>query len=133
MSINLDDVFINQFIVDKKVYQGFLNTFNDSNPLHVDEDFAQKKGFLHKVMHGNILGGFLSFFIGECLPLKNVVIHSQSIKYMKPVYLNDLLVLETKVSNVHQSVNVVEFTFSFKNHVSDEVVAKGKIQIGILN
>ncbi len=133
MSINLDDVFINHFFVDNKVYQGFLNTFNDSNPLHVDEEFAQTKGFLNKVMHGNILGGFLSFFIGECLPIKNVVIHSQSIKYIKPVYLNDLLVLETKVSNVHQSVNVVEFNFSFKNQVSDEVVAKGKIQIGILN
>ena len=62
------------FIVSENIYKGFIQLFNDKNPLHVNDVFAIEKGFKEKVMHGNILNGFLSYFIGECLPVKNVVI-----------------------------------------------------------
>jgi acyl dehydratase len=38
--------------------------------LHIDDDYARSKGFKQKVMHGNILCGFLSRFVGELLPVK---------------------------------------------------------------
>ena len=120
-----------QFCVSDKVYNSFVKTFNDKNPLHTDSAFASSKGFTDKVMHGNILNGFISFFIGECLPTKNIIIHSQEIQFKYPVYLNDKLFFEAAVSDVFESVNAVEFKFSFKNSGS-KVVAKGKIQIGIL-
>jgi acyl-CoA thioesterase FadM len=82
-------------------------------------------------MHGNILNGFLSCFIGEALPVKNVMIHSQEINYKKPVYMNDTLKLKAAVKEIHESVNAVVFKFSFVNQ-SNEIVAKGTIQIGIL-
>ena len=123
--------FAQTFLVSDRVYVGFMNVFNDRNPLHSDAAFATGKGFKGKVMHGNILNGFLSYFIGECLPVKNVLIHSQEIKYHHPVYLNDELTLEAVVSGVYESVNAVEFSFNFKNSDSKSV-AKGKIQIGLL-
>ncbi len=133
VKVNVGDVFTNSFIIDQSVYDGFINVFRDCNPLHLDDIFAQKNGFNSKVMHGNILGGFLSFFIGECLPIKNVIIHSQQIKYLKPVYLSDNLVLNAIVESVHHSVNVIDFKFQFERKVDTTIVAKGKIQIGLLN
>ena len=79
------DSFSKEFIIDNEIYIGFINLFKDRNPLHTDIAFAKEKGFNATVMHGNILGGFLSYFIGECLPEKNVIIHSQEIKYYNPV------------------------------------------------
>lgn len=131
MKINIGDVFVNTFSVSESVYDGFINTFKDKNPLHTNDAYAQKKGFAERVMHGNILGGFLSFFIGECLPSKDVVIHSQDIKYLKPVYLDDVLQLHVVVNTIHDSVNAVEFKYYFKRTSNDEIVAKGKIQIGL--
>jgi 3-hydroxybutyryl-CoA dehydratase len=83
------DKFKEKFVLNGDVYNGFISLFNDKNPLHTDEVFALDKGFKGKVMHGNILNGFLSRFIGECLPVKNVIIHSQEIQYKNPAYLND--------------------------------------------
>ena len=123
--------FNKKFNVSKTVYDGFVEIFNDKNPLHVDELFAQSKGFKSVVMHGNILGGFLSYFIGECLPLKNVIIHSQEIKYLEPIYLNQLVSFIGEVADVYESVNVVEFKFYFEDDFSKKL-AKGKIQIGII-
>ena len=125
------DKFEEKFIVNDYVYNGFISLFDDKNPLHTDEAFALDKGFKGKVMHGNILNGFLSRFIGECLPVKNVIIHSQEIQYKKPVYLNDELFFEAQVTGVYESVAVVEFKFNFKNP-DNLVLAKGKFQIGVI-
>ena len=95
------DIFLEEFSVAEKVYHGFIETFNDKNPLHTDVSFAQSKGYKGRVMFGNILNGFLSYFVGECLPIKNVIIHSQDIKYKKPFSNNFtylMVILETFVS-----------------------------------
>ena len=131
MIINLGDKFKEKFTVTDKVYNGFIKIFRDKNPLHIDDKFALVKGFKSKVMHGNILNGFLSYFIGECLPTKDVIIHSQEIQFKKPVYLGDELDLIVQVVAVYKSVNAVECKFVFKSKEAI-TVAKGKFQIGVL-
>jgi len=126
-----DDRFEQTFVVSEKVYLSFLEIFKDLNPLHTNTEFAMNKGFKGKVMHGNILNGFLSYFVGECLPQKNVIIHSQEIQFKNPVYMQDVLNFEAIVNEVYESVNAIEFKFQFKND-GGKILAKGKIQIGII-
>jgi len=125
------DTFYHRFAISENIYGGFMLLFNDRNPLHCDESFALQKGYKSVVMHGNILCGFISCFIGEYLPIKNVIILSQEIKYSNPIYLNETLEFHAEVSDVFDSVNVVEFKFSFKKD-STVKVAQGKIQIGVI-
>ncbi len=129
--MKLDDQFHLDMMVTPKIYQGFINVFEDKNCLHTGKEYAISKGFKDVVMHGNILNGFVSYFIGECLPIKNVIIHSQEIKYYKPVYLNNLLKFYAVITDEISSVNVFIFSFYFENEEKIKV-AKGKIQIGVL-
>lgn len=131
MIFEIGDKFEEHFIVTDETYQGFIQLFNDKNPLHTNREFALAKGFKDKVMHGNILNGYLSYFIGECLPTKNVIIHLQEIQYKNAVYLNDKLDFTAIVIGIYESVNAIEFKYNFKNAVS-KTVAKGKFQIGLL-
>jgi 3-hydroxybutyryl-CoA dehydratase len=129
--MNKGDVFTCSFKVSPDTYEGFISVFKDKNPLHTNDKFAVGKGFKEKVMHGNILNGFLSYFIGECLPIKDVLIQTQEIKFMKPVYVNDQLTLCAEIEDIYESVSTVEFKYYFENQ--DKVkVARGKIQIGLL-
>ncbi|PWA04053.1 MaoC/PaaZ C-terminal domain-containing protein, partial [Flavobacterium psychrotolerans] len=130
MIFKFGDKFEERFIVSDETYNGFIQIFKDKNPLHTDENFAIENGFKGKVMHGNILNGFLSYFIGECLPTKNVIIHSQEIQFKNAVYLNDELQFKAEITGIYESVNAIEFKFDFKN-ATTKTVAKGKIQIGI--
>lgn len=120
-----------QFTINESVYNGFINTFKDKNPLHTDQEFAKSKKFEDVVMHGNILGGFVSYFIGEGLPVKNVIIHNQEIKYFNPVYLNQTLDFTATVTDVVEAVQVLIFDFIFRNATGLKI-AKGKIQIGLI-
>lgn len=128
MVLQLNQKFQHQFQIDDKIYNGFITVFNDRNALHINEEFAQNKGFRSKVMHGNILNGFLSFFIGELLPTENVMILSQHINFKNPVYLDDVLNFEAVVDEQSEAVQVNTFKFKFIN-AENKTVAAGKIQI----
>jgi 3-hydroxybutyryl-CoA dehydratase len=130
MVFQLGEKFEEKFMVSDETYEGFISIFKDKNPLHTDPEFAIKKGFKGVVMHGNILNGYVSYFIGECLPTKDVIIHSQMIEFKNPVYLNDVLRFNAEIIGIYDSVNAIEFKYTFKNEY-DKVSAKGKIQIGI--
>jgi 3-hydroxybutyryl-CoA dehydratase len=129
--MQIGDKFNAEFLVNDEVYNGFINLFKDQNPLHTNKNFANEKGFDNKVMHGNILNGFLSFFIGECLPIKNVIIQRQEIKFIQPVFLNSKINLIAEIADIFESVNTIEFKYFFQNELNKKV-ASGKIQIGIL-
>ncbi|MGG9960060.1 MaoC/PaaZ C-terminal domain-containing protein [Ferruginibacter sp. SUN106] len=124
------DKFEIKYTVTPEIYQAYIKFFDDRNPLHTNEAFAKEKGFSAVVMHGGILTGFLSNFIGEQLPLKNVIIQSYKIAFAKPVYLNTVLQFKAMVTGVFESVNCVVFKYSFENEST--VVSKGEISIGII-
>lgn len=119
-----------QFEIRDQIYKGFSNLFNDRNELHISDSYAQSKGFEGKVMHGNILCGFLSHFIGELLPSRNTIIHEIQIQFKKPCYLNDRITLKATISEWYESVQVGLFSFEF--FARDQLVAVGKIQIGLI-
>lgn len=131
MIFKLGNKFKEGFILKNETYQGFIEVFKDKNPLHTHHQFALDKGFNGIVMHGNILNGFLSYFIGEKLPTKDVIIHSQEIQFKNAVYLNDELHFNAEIIGIYDSVNAIEFKYDFKNK-EEKIVAKGKFQIGLL-
>jgi acyl dehydratase len=124
-------VFTRNYRVDESVYQGFMATFGDRNPLHTDAAYARVHGFREPVMHGNILGGFVSHFVGEGLPSRQLVLHGQALRFRKPVYLGDELALEATLVHVSAAVGALEFSLRFRN-AAGETVATGTVQAGVL-
>lgn len=122
------------FVVTQNVYDAFQQCSGDLNPLHVDEEFAKKKGFRSCVMYGNILNAFVSYYVGMALPDKNVMIQAQDINYRKPVFLNDHIQIVSAVDNVSEAVNVIIYKLKFYRMIDEkrELVANGHVQIGLL-
>lgn len=127
--VKAGDRFVDNFEITEKLHSGFVDLFADRHPLHTDEAYAKSLGFDAVVMHGNILCGFLSYFIGERFAEPDVMILTQSIKFSRPVYMNDSLRLDVEVIDVHESVNVVEIDCKFRN-AKQQIVASAKMNIG---
>lgn len=126
-----DKEYQHKFVVSQAVYDGFQQCSGDFNPLHTQEAFAKSKGFTECVMYGNILNGFVSYFIGMLLPTPDVIIHSQDIMFKNPVFLNDELEFTAKVEDISEVVNTVIFKYSFRN-AAGKLVARGHVQIGVI-
>ena len=121
--------------VTPEVYDSFQRCSQDMNPLHTDEAFAKAKGFRDCVMYGNILNAFISHFVGMCLPTPHVMIQSQDINFHKPVFLNDEITLEAGIDTVSEAVNIINYKLKFykTTDTGRQLVAKGHVQIGLLN
>jgi 3-hydroxybutyryl-CoA dehydratase len=124
--------YTQQFTVSQAVYDGFREIFRDQNPLHTDDAYARAQGFAGRVMHGNILSGFVSYFVGEGLPTRAVIIHKQDLRFRRPTYLGDVLDFSAELVNHSEAVGALEFAFQFRNPTGD-VVATGKVSVGLLH
>jgi len=122
--------FENRYTIDESVYLSFMETFKDRNPIHSRKEFAISKGFPGLVMHGNILCGFLSHFIGEVFPFINVMIISQEITFHRPIFMNDEVLIAVEILDYRESVRVFRLYFHFKKDA--EKLASGVIEIYIL-
>ena len=131
MDFQLNQCYKQKYCITPEVYSHFQMCSKDLNPLHTDEEFARIKGFSEKVMHGNILNAFISHFIGECLPIKDVIIHSQSITFKNPVFMYENLDFEAVVSGLFEAVNAIEFKYKFIKP-NGKIAGKGLIQIGVI-
>ena len=116
--------------VSEKLCLDFLNLSNDLNPMHTDTNFAKGYGFKDKIVHGNILQLFLSYFVGEMLPKKNVIIISQKIKYLKPIYVNQNITLKSNLENLNETMGLLQFRIVFNS--GRIKIAEGKIDVKIL-
>lgn len=117
--------FETEFCVNEAVQNGFMETFQDRNPLHISDEYAHAVGFKSKVMQGNILNGFISYFVGEVLKSSQLALITQSIRYKNPVYLNDVLKLHVVLLDISEANKMYIFGYEFKN---EQVVADGKFQ-----
>ena len=117
------------YAITPTVYENFLAAFQDHSPVHVDETYARQSGFDGQVMHGAILNGFLSHFVGMIFPGKPSLLLAVDLRFSQPSFLNDALQLEAAVSQKLDSQNVIVLDFTFKNRTRNTIAARGRAQI----
>jgi len=127
--MTLDESITHEWVITEKIYNKFIDISNDKNPIHTDSKFALEFGFKEKVVHGNLLNVFLSYVIGELLPVKNIVIIDQSIKYKKPIYIGMSIKIYLIVITRVESVNITKFKFYFADNSNKIKLATGDITI----
>ena len=121
----LGENFRQTYTITKDIYQTFLNLFGDASPLHIDDEVAVRCGFSSKLMHGAILNGFISNFVGMNFPGKRTLELGVEIRFLKPTYVGDVLELEATVKERLESRRVVVLHFVFRRE--EMAVARGKI------
>ena len=117
------------YVITPEVYGHFLKAFQDHSSIHVDDAYAQSRGFKGRVMHGTLLNGFFSHFVGMHFPGKMSLLLSVDIRFSNPSYLNDRLRLDAELVQKLDARRVVVMDFQFTNRTRDWMAAKGRAQV----
>src|SRR5262245_24427766 len=104
-----------RYVITSACHQALTVAFGDVNPLHVDADFARRAGFDDTVMHGAVLQGFLSHFIGMVLPGLRSLLLSIDMRYVAPSHLGDEILLRAEITQRVESQRVVVLSVVFQN------------------
>lgn len=75
----------------------FAGISGDLNPAHINEVEASQGMFKKRIAHGMLGASFISAVLGMYLPGPGTIYLSQSLKFSKPVFINDTLTATAEV------------------------------------
>lgn len=78
----------------------FAGVSGDTNPLHLDEDFASRTMFASRIAHGMLTASLISTVLGTRLPGPGAVYVSQNLRFLAPVRIGDTVVARAQVVDV---------------------------------
>ena len=96
----------------------------DTNPLHLEDGYAEKTRFGKRIAHGVLAASFISAAIGIVLPApdETAVYLSQNLRFMRPVFIGDTITAELEVTAVDQERRRVNLNTRCVNQNQEEIV-----------
>jgi len=99
----------------------FARASGDTNPLHLDEEFARGTRFGQRVAHGMLTGGIIGGILGTEFPGFGTIYLSQEIKFMRPVFIDDILTIKLEVIEVIKDKNRLVLSTEVTNQRGEKV------------
>ena len=105
----------------------FAGVSGDTNPVHLDQEFAASTMFGGRIAHGMLSAGLISAVFGTRLPGPGSIYLSQTLKFKAPVKIGDTLVARVTVKELKTEKR--RAVFSTVCSVGSTVVLDGEAEL----
>lgn len=131
MELKIGDVFETSREVTDELIRQFAEVSGDYNPIHLDDEAAAKTQFGKRIAHGMLSGAFISAVLGNQMRDMKIIYLSQSLKFVKPVFIGDTVTATATISNIREDKPIVTIETICTNQ-NGEAVVKGEAAIMII-
>jgi len=101
----------------------FAEVTGDTNPLHLDADYAARTRFKAPIAHGMLGAGLISAAIGVNLAPGNAVIYlGQNMQFRAPVSVGDTITATVEVTEVDAERSRLKLNTNVTNQDGTEVI-----------
>lgn len=109
--------------------RNFSGVSGDTNPMHLNEEFARQTQFGGCIVHGMLTASLISAVIGTKLPGPGCIYMSQTLKFLAPVKVGDTVYATGTVKQLFPEKKRVLLTTQCT--VKDTVVIDGEALIKV--
>ena len=102
----------------------FAGVTGDSNPVHVDAEYASDSMFGERIAHGMLAAGYISAVLGMQLPGPNTLYLGQTLEFKLPVKIGDTVTVTVTVAEKRDEKRILKLDTTVTNQ-RDEVVVTG--------
>ncbi len=89
MTLKIGDTASRKKIFTDKDIQMFAEICGDTNPVHLDDDFAAQSQFGKRVVYGVLTGSIISAVLGNDLPGQGTIYLNQTMSFKAPVFIGE--------------------------------------------
>ncbi len=118
----VDQTYDKKITITSDMIERFAEATGDHNPLHLDEEFAKGTQFKTRVAHGMLQAGILSGILGTEFPGVGTIYLSQTLKFVKPVFIGDEVTFHLKVLELIEEKNRIRIETICENQKGEAVV-----------
>ncbi len=106
----------------------FAKLSGDNNPLHMNEEYASSTSFKKRVCSGMFLSSFFSRLVGMYLPGKHALHISQSLNFINPCFIGEMITVEGKVIDKSPATKIIKLETTITNESGKRII-DGKAQV----
>ena len=111
-----------ELVITESMLDDFARLSGDYNPLHMNENYANSTIFKRRVCHGMLVASFFSQLVGMYIPGKNALYFSQTLKFIHPCFIDDMLKIEGKVLDKSESTKLITLKTSVFNDIGKCII-----------
>lgn len=126
--INVGDTASLDLLVTKETVENYAALIGDTNPVHLDEEYAAKSFFRKRVAHGMIAAGLISAVLGTRLPGPGAIYLGQTLDFKRPVNLGERITAKVEVAEKFDKHKKVILRTWVENDAG-ETVLEGQAQV----
>lgn len=101
-----DNAQFSKTVSESDIYL-YAGISGDSNPAHINEEYAKKTFFKTRIAHGMLSAGFISTILGNRLPGPGTIYISQMLQFLAPVRIGDTITANVEVVDILSEKNRV--------------------------
>ena len=108
----------------------FAGISGDSNPLHLDAEYAKSTRFGQRIAHGMLSAGLISTVLGTKLPGPGCIYMGQTLRFTAPVYLGDTITATATITDYDRKRGRMTLSTVWTNQRGQEVIT-GEAQVRV--
>ena len=127
-NMKIGDVRSYQRVISKEDVLKFGELTKDMNKAHFDEIYTKQTIFKKPIIHGMLLGSLFSKVFGLEYPGEGTIYCSQTLKFLKPAYPEEVLNVVITVKDILLEKNRVFFSTEIFNE-QNELILTGEAML----
>jgi acyl dehydratase len=112
-----------KFIFKKNLVIKFGEIADDNAPIHMNLNFAKKRGLKKNIVHGFYISSIFSGILGEKLPGPKTVINTLNLKFHEKVFIDEEIIFKVKIHSLVKSVKAVVLSLNAINNKKKIVIS----------
>lgn len=128
LSVGMQEQFT--VTVTQQMMDQFYAITGDCSPIHIDADYAAGRGYSGRVVYGMLGAGFFSTLAGVYLPGEHCLLHQVDSKFVKPIFVGDVLTISGKVEEINETFGEITIKAQITNQ-DGKKVTRAVIKAGV--